>query len=321
MLPLYSTNSAQTGEKFRKDKNMKNMRIFVTGATGFIGSAIVQELVKAGHNVTGLARSDAAVKSLTAAGATVHRGDLQDLESLRAGAGAADGVIHAAFNHDFSKFKENCENERKAVEALGAALVGSERPLIITSGIGLLPPGRLATEQTMPASPNPFPRVVSEEAARAVADRGVRVSIVRLPPSVHGEGDHGFVPTLINMARQKGASAYIGEGLNRWPAVHRLDAARLFRLASEKGAPRGYYHGVAEEGVAFRQIAEVIGRRLKVPVISKTPEEAADHFAWFAHFAAIDVPASSKQTQQNLGWHPTQPGLIADIDRPAYFAA
>jgi nucleoside-diphosphate-sugar epimerase len=297
------------------------MRIFVTGATGFIGSAIVQELIKGGHDVIGLARSNVAAKSLSAAGARVHRGDLQDLDSLSTGASAADGVIHAGFNHDFSKFKENCENERKAVEALGSALTGSERPLIITSGIGLLPAGRLATEQTMPASPNPFPRVVSEEAARAVADRGVRVSIVRLPPSVHGDGDHGFVPTLINMARQKGVSAYIGEGLNRWPAGHRLDAAPLFRLALEKGAARACYHGVADEGVAFRQIAEVIGRRLNVPVISKTPEEAAHHFAWFAHFAAIDVPASSEQTQQNLGWHPTQAGLIADLDRPAYFEA
>ncbi|HXD00800.1 MAG TPA: SDR family oxidoreductase [Verrucomicrobiae bacterium] len=297
------------------------MRVFITGATGFVGSAIVQELIKAGHDVTGLARSDAAAKSLSAAGARVHRGDLQDLESLRAGAGAADGVIHAGFNHDFSKFKENCEHERKVVEALGSALAGSERPLIITSGIGLLPPGRLATEETMPASPNPNPRVASEEAARAVADRGVRVSLVRLPPSVHGDGDHGFVPILINIARQKGASAYIGEGLNRWPAVHRLDAAHLFRLALEKGAARAWYHGVAEEGVPFRQIAEVIGRRLNVPVISQTPEEAARHFAWFAHFAAIDVPASSQQTQQNLGWRPTQPGLIADLDRPAYFEA
>ena len=255
------------------------MRVFVTGATGFIGSAIVQELISAGHEVLGLARSDAAAKSLSVAGAKVHRGEVQDLDTLSAGAGAADGVIHTGFNHDFSKFKENCENERKAVEALGSALVGSDRPFIITSGIGLLPPGRLATEQTMPLSPNPNPRVASEEAARTVADRGVRVSIVRLPPSVHGHGDHGFVPILINMARQKGASAYIGEGLNRWPAVHRLDAAHLFRLALEKGAAWARYHGVAEEDVAFRQIAEVIGRHLKVPVISKTPEQAAHHFA------------------------------------------
>lgn len=297
------------------------MRIFVTGATGFVGSAIVQELLDAGHQVTGLARSEAGANALAAAGAKVHRGNLEDLESLRSGAEKSEGVIHAGFNHDFLKYKQSCENERKAVESLGSALVGSDRPLIITSGIGLLPPGQLATEETMPASPSNNPRVASEEAARAVADRGVRVSIVRLPPSVHGDGDHGFVPMLINMAREKGASAYIGDGLNRWPAVHRLDAAHLFRLALEKGAARAFYHGVAEEGVAFREIAEVIGRRLELPIVSKTSEEATRHFDWFVHFAALNVPASSKQTQAKLGWRPTQTGLIADIDRPTYFKA
>lgn len=295
------------------------MRIFVTGATGFVGSAIVRELLDSGHQAIGLARSDAASKAVAAAGAKVHRGNLEELESLRSGAENSDGVIHTGFNHDFSKFKENCDNERKAVEVLGLALVGSDRPLIITSGIGLLPQGRLATEETMPASPNNNPRVASEEAAREVADRGVRVSIVRLPPSVHGDGDHGFVPMLINMAREKEASAYLGDGLNRWPAVHRLDAARLFRLAFEKGRARAFYHGVAEEGIAFREIAEVIGRRLGLPIVSKTSEEAANHFGWFAHFAALNVPASSNQTQEELGWRPTQPGLIADIDRPSYF--
>ena len=273
------------------------MRIFVTGATGFVGSAVVRELIDARHKVLGLARSDASAKSLAAAGADVHRGSLEDLESLRSGAAAVDGVIHTAFIHDFSKYKENCEIDRRAIEALGSALVGSDRPLIVTS-------------VTAP-----------EEAAAAVAAQGVLASVVRLPPSVHGEGDRGFVPILINIAREKNVSAYIGDGLNRWPAVHRLDAARLFRLALEKGATLACYHGVAEEGVAFRQIAEVIGRRLKVPVISKTPEEAAHHFAWFAHFVVIDVPASSKQTQQSLGWHPTQPGVIADIDRANYFEA
>jgi len=295
------------------------MRVFVTGATGFVGSAIVQELINAGHQVRGLARSDAGAASLSAAGATVHRGSLEDLNSLHSGAAAADGVIHTGFNHDFSKFKENCENDRKAIEALGAALAGSARPLVVTSGIGLLPSGRLATEQTMPGSPHPNPRVASEEAARAMADRGVHVSVVRLPPSVHGDGDHGFVPTLVNIAREKGASVYISEGANRWPAVHRLDAAYLFRLAVEKAASQAYYHGVAEEGIKFREIAEVIGRRLNIPVVGKTRDEAASHFTWFAHFAAMDVQASSKQTQEVLGWRPTQPGLIADIDRPSYF--
>jgi nucleoside-diphosphate-sugar epimerase len=302
----------------RKDKIM-NMRIFVTGATGFVGSATVQELISAGHQVIGLARSDAAAKSLAVMGAEVHPGDLEDLESLRSGAAMSDGVIHTGFIHDFSKFKANCEIDRNAIEALGSALVGSDHPLVITSGIGLLPQGRLATEESKPAFPNPRPRVASEEAARAVADRGVRVSVVRLAPSVHGDGDHGFVPILINMAHEKGASAYLGEGLNRWPAVHRLDAAHLFRLALEKGAPRACYHGVAEEGVSFREIAEVIGHRIKLPVVSVAHDEAANHFGWFAHFAALDVPASSKKTREILGWKAKQLGLIADLNGDSYF--
>jgi nucleoside-diphosphate-sugar epimerase len=294
------------------------MRIFVTGATGFIGSAIVQELIDAGHRVLGLARSDATAKALAAAGADVQRGSLDDLDSLRRGASESEGVIHTAFIHDFSKFIENCEIDRRAIEALGAALAGSDHPLVITSGTALLTSGRLGTEDEAPVA-GLNPRVASEEAAASVAGRGVRVSVVRLPPSVHGDGDHGFVPRLIDFARQKGVSAYLGDGRNRWPAVHRFDAAHLYRLAVEKGAAGARYHGAAEEGVPFREVAEVIGRRLNVPVVSKAPEEAANHFGWFAHFAAIDNPTSSQRTRELLGWKPKPPGLIADIDRPRYF--
>ena len=293
------------------------MRVFVTGATGFIGSAVVRELIDARHQVLGLARSDAGAKSLLAAGADVHRGSLEDLESLRSGAAAADGVIHTAFIHDFSNYGPAAEADRRAIETLGGVLAGSDRPLIVTSGTLLAQrQGSLATEED---APNPsFPRK-SEEAAFALAARGVLASVLRLPPSVHGNRDHGFVPRLVSIAREKGISAYIGDGLNRWPAVHRLDAARLYRLTLEKSSAAARYHGVADEGIPTRAIAEVIGRHLNVPVASKSREEAADHFGWIAMFFAMDGPASSAQTQERLGWQPVERGLIADLNLEHYF--
>jgi nucleoside-diphosphate-sugar epimerase len=296
------------------------MRVFVTGATGFIGSAVVQQLLGAGHQVLGLARSQEAARALIAAGAQAHSGSLDDLDSLRSGAAASDGVIHLAFVHDFSAYATAGETDRRAVEALGATLTGSGRPLVITSGITVLTPGRLATEEDAPDANAPSaPRVPSEEAVQALAAQGVRASVVRLPPSVHGEGDRAFVPTLIGIARDKGVSAYVGEGLNRWPAVHRLDAAHLFRLALEKGTAGAAYHGVADEGVPVRDIAAVIGRHLNVPLAAKSPEEAAGHFGWLGYFLRIDCPASSRLTRQRLGWHPTQPVLLADLDQGHYF--
>jgi nucleoside-diphosphate-sugar epimerase len=294
------------------------MRVFVTGATGFIGSAIVRELIGAGHQVLGLARSDAGARSLAAVGADVHRGSLENPESLRSGAAAADGVIHTAFIHDFSNYGPAAEADKRAIDAMGDALAGSDRPLIVTSGTLVVNPGRVATEED--ANNPDFPRK-SEDAALALRSRGVRASIVRLPPSVHGDDDHGFVPRLIAIAREKGASAYIGDGRNRWPAVHRLDAAHLYRLVLEKSSAGATFHGVADEGVPTREIAEVIGRRLNLPVVSKSPDQAAEHFGWMAMFLGIDGPASSTLTRERLGWRPVQKGLLADLNEGTYFDA
>jgi nucleoside-diphosphate-sugar epimerase len=295
------------------------MRVFVTGSTGFIGSTIVPELINAGHQVLGLTRSDAGAQALTAAGAEVHRGNLEDLESLRSGAAQSEGVIHCAFNHDFSKFVANCEMDKRAIETLGAALVGSDRPLIITSGTGMgnAVPGQPATEDHFDPS-HPNPRVASELAGASMSARGVNVSVVRLP-QVHNRTKQGLITYAIAVAREKGVSAYVGDGLNRWPAAHVSDVARLYRLALEKREAGARYNAVAEEGVPVRDIAEVIGRGLKVPLVALSAEQAAGHFGWLAAFIGWDLRASSAQTQARLGWHPTGPGLIADLEQMRYF--
>jgi nucleoside-diphosphate-sugar epimerase len=292
------------------------MRIFLTGATGFIGSAIVPELLNAGHQVLGLTRSDSGAESLLAAGVQVHRGTLEDLESLRSGAASADAVIHTAFNHDFSKFAENSEVEKHAIEALGSALIGSDRPLIITAGLAVDSPTRPATEDANEPTSQQFPRK-PESIARSLSERGVNVGVVRLP-QVHDTVKQGLVSYLIAQAREKGVSAYLGEGLNRWPAAHVLDVAHLYKLAIEKREPGARYHAVAEEGVPLREIAETIGRGLKLPVVSLTPEQAPAHFGWLAPFAGFDMSTSSAKTQQRLGWHPTGPKLIADLEQMHY---
>jgi len=302
------------------------MRVFLTGATGFIGSAIIPELINAGHQVLGLTRSDVGAQSLIAAGAEVHRGSLEEPESLRSGAAQSDGVIHCAFDlsafgSDFSKFAEVCEKDRRAIEALGDPLRGSDRPLVITSGTGMgnAAPGQPATEDHFdPDHPNP--RRLSEVAGTAVLERGVNVSVVRLP-QVHDRVKQGLITYAVQVAREKAASAYIGEGLNRWPAAHVLDVARLYRLALEKHEAGSRYNAVAEEGVPMRKIAEIIGKGLKVPVVSISQEETQAHFGWLAMFAGFDMPASSGQTRQRLGWHPTGPGLIADLEQMSWSEA
>jgi nucleoside-diphosphate-sugar epimerase len=295
------------------------MRVFVTGASGFVGSAVVRELLGAGHQVLGLARSDAAAAGVAKAGAEVHRGDLEDLDSLKAGAAASDGVIHTAFVHDFSKFAENGQIDKRAIEAIGAVLAGSDKPLVVTSGTALVGPGQIVTEDSVVANPDGLPRV-SEQTAQALAPRGVRASSIRLPPTVHGAGDHGFVPGIIAIGREKGVSAYVGDGQNRWPAVHRTDAAALFRLALEKGRAGRTYHAIAEQGVPTKQIAEVIASRLGVPLVSKSPEEAAEHFGFLGYFFGLDCPASSASTQAEFCWRPTGPELISDLENADYFA-
>uniref|UniRef100_UPI0004C959BD SDR family oxidoreductase n=1 Tax=Streptomyces rimosus TaxID=1927 RepID=UPI0004C959BD len=301
------------------------MRVFVTGATGFIGTAVVRELLGAGHTVLGLARSDKAAAALTAAGAEAHRGALDDPGSLRNGAAAADGVIHLAYHHDFSDqaaFHHAAELDRSAVEALGAALEGTDKPLVITSGtlmLASLAPGRTATEEDVPGPGADGPRMASENAARSLARRGVRSSVVRLAPSVHGAGDRGFVPHLIATAREKGVSAYIGDGSNHWPAVHRLDAARLFRLALESAPPGTTLHGTAEQGIPFRAIAEAIANALDLPTTTLTPDEATTHFGFLGALVPLDNPTSSTLTRKQLDWEPVHPGLLEDLGAGGYF--
>ena len=297
------------------------MRVFVTGATGFIGSATVKDLIEAGHQVVGLARSEEGAARVEAAGAEVRRGTIDDLDLLRDAAAASDGVIHTAFNHDWSNWAKACETDRLAIEALGETLAGSDRPLVVSSGTALIfnpRPGTVATEETDAPDPSPVPRV-SEQTALSFVDKGVRASAIRLAPTVHGEGDKGFVAMLIGLAREKGVAAYIGDGSNVWPAVHRFDAARLFRLALES-APAGFRpHATDEHGVPLREIAEAIGRGLDVPVKSITGDKVERYFGSFAMFAGIDNPASSILTRERLNWHPEHVGLLDDINAGHYF--
>ena len=294
------------------------MRVFVTGATGFIGSAVIPQLLQAGHQVLGLTRSDAGAQALAALGAQAHRGSLEDLDSLRDGAAQADGVIHCAFDHDFSNFLANCQKDARAIEALGAGLAGSDRPLLITSGVGMGSPGdgRPATEDVFNLD-HPNPRSASEIAGAAALAAGVNVSVMRLP-QVHDPVKQGLITPAVEIARAKGVSAYVGDGTNRWAAAHVLDVARLYLLALERGQAGARYNAVAEEGVSAREIAQVVGEGLKIPVVSLTPAEAADHFGWFAMFAGLDMPASSAWTRETLGWTPTGPGLIADLKAMDY---
>ena len=297
------------------------MRVFVTGASGFVGSAVVEELLRSKHEVVGLARSEKSAEALRAMGALAHRGDLEDLASLTRGAAESDAVIHTGFNHDFTKFAQSCQHDALVIDALGTALVGTRRPLVVTSGIGILVTnGKDATEASLvPTGDKAHPRTATERAVQAQVERGIIASTVRLPPSVHGEGDHGFVPILIDLARAKGVSVYAENGANLWPAVHRLDAAKVYARAIEKTEAGVRYHAVDERGVPFREIARAIGEGLGVPTEGRSKEEAAQHFGWFAHFAAMNVPATSIETRAKLGWTPAGPGLLADIANASYF--
>jgi nucleoside-diphosphate-sugar epimerase len=292
------------------------MRVFVTGATGFIGLPVVKELIAAGHQVLGLCRSDEKAAELAATGAQVHRGSLENLDSLRHGAAQSEGVIHLAFSHDFSNFMANCEDDRRVIRALGSFLAGSDRPLIVTSGTAIAntAPAQPAREDNPPVAAEVFPRAASEEAAAAGAAEGVNVSVVRLP-QVHDQAKQGLITPAIETYRERGACAFVGDGLNRWPAAHVLDVARLYRLAIERAEPGATYHAVGEEGVPMRDIVDAIGARLKLPVRSIAPEEAQDFFGWLAMLAGVDMPASSEETRRKLGWEPTGPGLIADLER------
>lgn len=296
------------------------MKVFVTGATGFVGSAVVKELINTGHKVLGLARNEAAEKAILLAGAEVHRGDLEDLQSLKAGANLADGIIHTGFIHDFTRFAEVCGIDRVAIETMGEALIGTNKPFLVTSGTLIVNPGILATEDMLPNYNGYNPRIASEKAVDTLAAQNIRVSVVRLSPSVHGEGDiHGFVPMLIDIAKKAGSSAYIGNGENRWTGIHRLDAARLYRQALEKAEPGARFHGVAEESITLKSIAESIGKQLDLPVVSIPIDEAAAHFGWFEHFVNIDGPASGKLTRERLDWEPKYSSLTQDLEQGIYF--
>ncbi|HTN81548.1 MAG TPA: SDR family oxidoreductase [Acidimicrobiales bacterium] len=295
------------------------MRVFVTGASGWIGSAVVPELIGAGHDVVGLARSDASADAVDAAGAEVLRGSLEDLDSLREGAAKSDGVIHLAFIHDFTQYDAANQADRDAIAAMGAVLEGSGRPLVIASGVAAVAVGRSATEDDPPAPE--FPRSLASVMTVELAERDVRSSVVRLPPTVHGSGDEGFIKMLVDIAREKGVAGYIGDGSNRWPAVHRSDAARVFHLALEHASPGSTYNAVGEEGVPTRAIAEAIGRHLHLPVESIEADGATAHFGWLGVIWSIDVPTSSALTQVRLGWKPTGPTLLDDLDAGHYFAS